>query len=177
MRINIIPVNLLTDAHLRAEFREIIMSIHYYKRSKLTKQGIIYTDIPEAYLLNKGHAYFFYNKFQFVFNRFYELLNEMYIRGFKTGDNEAKFTSLFKEHIEELSLHDYSVTEDDVLINIERILDKLYYMEFVKGKPNFYKLNKNTKTFMEWCIFYTEKLELKYQDVHSMIQDIEQKYK
>jgi len=41
MRINCIPVELLADAHLRAEFREIIMSIHYYKRSSRSPKGII----------------------------------------------------------------------------------------------------------------------------------------
>ena len=62
MRINVIDVKYLSDAHLRAENREILMSCHYYRKSAESGKGIQRNKIPEQYTLNQGHAMFFYNK-------------------------------------------------------------------------------------------------------------------
>lgn len=66
MRINIIPVSLLTDAHLRAEYREILMVPHYFFKSLNSKSSIDWAKVSDSYTLNKGHAYMWYNKFIFI---------------------------------------------------------------------------------------------------------------
>lgn len=159
MRINIIPVEFLTDVHLRAEFREIIMSIHYYKRSVNSPKGIDRKKIPSEYTLNSGHAMFFYNKFLFIKNRYFQLLEEMKNRGFGTESIEELFLPLFEGIIPSFEINDYEVTKKDILVNIQRILEKIHYMEFTKGKPTYYKLNKVSMSFDDWVYYYHFQLD------------------
>lgn len=170
MRINMIPVELLSDAHLRAEYREILMSAHYYRKSSQSKQGIIRSKISKEYTLNTGHAMFFYNKMDYIIKRHDLLEAEMIKRSFKirqTYDLKAS------EYCLPQDINDYIPSQDDILINIERILRRIYEMEFIKNKPGFYKLNGANMSFLDWSVFYTENLKISCSDVHKMITDIE----
>lgn len=151
MRINIIPVKCLSDIHLRAEYREIDMSVHYYKRTKESEKGIDRKKISKTYTLNTGHAYFFYDKFKFVINRVKELEKEMKIRGFKTNNKSKNIKDLINQYIEEKDINDYKITKDDIKINIERILNKIKIKEF-----GFYKLNGKSLTYEEWSEIYSK---------------------
>lgn len=173
MRINIIPVSLLSDRHLQAEFREIIMSIHYYKRSVNSRKGIDDSKISKYYTLNGGHAMMWYNKFKFVENRYNELLVEMKTRNFKTSSIEDKFQKDFNEYIPVFRKNDYIPTKDEFYINIERILYRIYTKIYKDNKPDFYKYNKKKMKFIDWCILYTEKLDLNQEKMFYMIQRIE----
>jgi len=55
VRINIIPVNLLADQHLIAEWNECFMLIGITLKDKLP------LDPPKEYTLGKGHINFFSN--------------------------------------------------------------------------------------------------------------------
>jgi len=142
MRINVIPVSLLLDQHLRAEFREIIMSIHFYKKSLASPKGIDKTKISSKYTLNQGHAYMWYNKFGYIKKRYFELLDEMKLRGFKTDEIESKFIPLFDEVIPLEIQNDYTPTQEDIQINLDRIKEK------IKLRPNWYKFYSETITEM-----------------------------
>ena len=172
MRINIIKVKLLTDVHLMAEYREINMSIHYYRKSLNTKNGIDYSRVSDKYLLNKGHAYFFYNKFTFIMNRFNELHDEMIARCYETSDMKNMFLNLFNDNVKFKDRNDYEVTYEDKLINLERILNKIQYMEFIKNRKSFYKWNRKSMSFNEWVIFYKEHLDIKDEDIKKIVENI-----
>ena len=58
-RINVIPVDQLTDQHLVAEYREMLMVPASLKRSLGSKNGMDTKRIPKQYTLNTGHVYFF----------------------------------------------------------------------------------------------------------------------
>ena len=88
MRINIIPVELLADRHLIAEYREIKMLPKCIVRSSKSKNGIDYNSLPKEYTLNTGHGKFFYNKLGFIENRFQELIQEMKNRNFNVTCTE-----------------------------------------------------------------------------------------
>jgi deoxyribonuclease (pyrimidine dimer) len=77
-RINVIPVEELTDQHLMAEYRELPMVMSSARRSSVT--GYKPTSV---YTLNKGHVKFFYNKKQYLLERWMELIVELNDRGFK----------------------------------------------------------------------------------------------
>lgn len=163
MRINVIPTQLLSNVHLRAEFREIIMSIHYFKRSTKSKRGIDVTKISETYTLNEGHAMFFFNKFGFILKRFFQLRNEMTIRNFKTESIDEKFMTLFEEHIPLDAINDYSPTKEDILINLQRILRRIYI------NPSMY----SERQFIEWCYYYAENLNTGHEWMNNEIVKIE----
>lgn len=76
-RINVIPVQELTDQHLMAEYRELPMVMASARRSSAV--GYKPTD---KYTLNKGHVMFFYNKKRYLLNRWLDLIAELYQRGY-----------------------------------------------------------------------------------------------
>lgn len=133
MRINVVPVGLLTDQHLRAEFREIIMSIHYYRRSRNTKTGIDFSKVSKRYTLNSGHGYMWYNKFGYINQRYHSLLIEMQQRQYRTDAIEQKFAPLLHSQVKAEHMNDWAPTKSDMAVNLERILEK------IAKKPTWYK--------------------------------------
>lgn len=72
-RINCIPPSDLVDAHLLAEYREL---------PRVFKLARKLASPPHTYRLGKGHLKFFYNKGQFLWERWLSIRLEMYERGF-----------------------------------------------------------------------------------------------
>lgn len=178
MRINIIPVSLLTDQHLIAELREIKMLPKSLARSLKSKVGVDFNDLPKSYILNKGHGKFFYDKLNYIEDRFYKLLDESKSRGFnfksdELYDNEFDYTCIT---LKSYKLN-YVPTLDEMVVNVERILERIYEMIFIKQKCNFYKHNGTSKLFLEWCIFYQEELNISYESMFDIILNIELKNK
>lgn len=154
MRINVVPVHMLADIHLRAEYREILMSPYYYKRSMNTLNGINYTKIPSGYTLNTGHGYMWYNKMGYIVRRHYELEQEMIVRGFKIRDVYSLNTSFVNEN----DFGDYIPNKVDMRINIVRILIRIQQMYFEKNKPYFYKYYGESKPYEFWIDLYDKLL-------------------
>lgn len=84
-RINVIPVQELTDQHLMAEYRELPMVMASARRSDPAKHVI-----RTAYTLNKGHVSFFYDKRKFLLDRWLDLIAELYDRGFNIDPASRK---------------------------------------------------------------------------------------
>lgn len=173
MRINIIPVELLPDIHLRAEYREILMAPHYYIKSKNSKSGIDINKISQRYTLNKGHAYFWYDKFKFIKDRHNELENEMTNRHFKIRDIDKISTLL---DLVPMDSKEYIWTYQEILINVQRILEKIFVKEFIENKPNFYKYKQESRTFHQWCDYLTERLKINKKDISNITIKLEQEY-
>lgn len=83
-RLNLIPVEELTDQHLFAEFREIKMVPMSLRRSIAARglEGVL-DIIPHEFTLNKGHVSFFYDKGLYLSHRYDELKAELRNRSFK----------------------------------------------------------------------------------------------
>ena len=162
MRINILPIETLSSVHLRAEFREIIMSIHYYKRSSRSKNGIDESRISKRYTLNGGHAYFWYNKYGYILDRYWKLRDEMIKRNYKVQDAEV-FLEPFNEFIPKSVINDYTPDNEEMIVNLERVLRRIYI------KPKLYK----ERTFIEWCVYYFEYLNITEERMYNMIVEIE----
>jgi deoxyribonuclease (pyrimidine dimer) len=170
MRVNIIPVKFLADAHLRAEYREILMAPHFYNKTLGSKNGIDRKKISKIYTLNKGHAYFFYNKMGYIKERHNLLEQEMIKRSFKTREEYS-----LKTHcIMPFDMNGYEVSYDDKLVNIERILDRIYTKIFIDGKPNFYKYHGENMSFDDWFLFYSYIIQS--DDIIKIRKDIELKH-
>lgn len=88
-RVNLIPVNELTDQHLLAEHREIKRIPNCVKSWKYNLK-----DIPKEYTLWTWHIKFFYNKLHFLYIRYLLLYNECKKRNFEVQFYWNSFTDL-----------------------------------------------------------------------------------
>ena len=129
-RINLINVNELSDQHLIAEYREITMVPAALKRTLNSRNGLILKNIPKNFTLNKGHVTFFYNKGQYLYNRYRLLINEMKKRGFNPNADREFPVKIF---IENNLFNDWKPTIQDLSIIKKRIDSK------IKQKPNWYR--------------------------------------
>ena len=129
-RINIIEPRELTDQQLIAEYREITMVPGSLKRTLASKIGYQEKKVPEKFTLNSGHVYFFYNKGEYLYKRYKQLIQEMIRRGFNPDPNRKFPTAIFKKN----GLYkDWSPTIEDQKIIRERISQK------IAMKPDWYK--------------------------------------
>ena len=135
-RINVLPVDQLTDQHLVAEYREMLMVPASLKRSLASKNGMDKNRIPKHYTLNTGHVYFFYDKGKFLKNRYDSLVNEMKKRGMNPDPERVFPTKVFKNND---LYNNWNVTERAVKINSKRIEER------INMKPNWYRHTKHKR--------------------------------
>lgn len=76
-RINLVDPIELTDQHLIAEYRELLMVPGSLRRSLRSKKGVDLNLLPKKYSLNGGHVSFFYDKLKYLEKRYMLLIHEM----------------------------------------------------------------------------------------------------
>ena len=128
-RINIIPVEDLTDQHLMAEYREIFMIGSALQRSLKSEQWDP-KRIPKKFTLNSGHVYFFYNKGKYLHERYLHIIDEMKQRGFNPDNTRIFPTEVFKDNG---LYNDWLPTIEDQKIIRERISLR------ISQKPDWYR--------------------------------------
>ena len=117
-RINVIPVQLLSDKHLGAEYRElprIFGAVRYLHQHPHLQQKIKY---PSQYVLGKGHVTFFYTKLGYLLKRYHQLCEECRQRGRQVSYGDP---SDLIEGIPASYFGDWTPPLDAVLLNYERI--------------------------------------------------------
>ena len=129
-RINIIEPTELTDQHLIAEYREMIMVPSSLKRTLVSKSGYQEKKVPKKFTLNGGHVYFFYNKGKYLDKRYKQLIKEMRRRGFNPDPNRIFPTDIFKKNG---LYNDWMPTIEDQKIIRQRIAER------IASKPNWYR--------------------------------------
>ena len=127
-RVNVIDPTVLLNQHLMAEIREMPMVTASLKRSLLSKNGVDWKKLPESYTLNKGHVKFFYNKGAWLEKRWHLIIDEALARGWNVDRSRMDF-SVWREND---AMNDYTVHANDIRINLERIVQRVY------EKPTFY---------------------------------------
>jgi deoxyribonuclease (pyrimidine dimer) len=133
VRINIINPQYLTDQHLIAEYDEMLMLLGYVKRYPKIKIIKDKSEIPENYLLGKGHMIFFKDKLKYLKDRHELIKKEMRLRGFKTN-----ITINLKEYPKNLR-NDWAPRKEDHKIIIDRITQK------INKKPKYYRYYREYK--------------------------------
>lgn len=124
-RINVIPVEELTDQHLMAEYRELPMVMTSARRSSAV--GYKPTD---KYTLNKGHVMFFYNKKRYLLNRWLDLIAELYHRGY---DIDPASRVVHWNELNKFEQVDWQPDQHAYNINIDRINTR------ISQRPGWYK--------------------------------------
>ena len=117
MRINVgIPVQNLSDEHLRAEELEISMMPGFYNRVWKGK-----TNIPQRFTLGPGHISFFMNKKSWTLNRYKDLHQECIRRGINVNDKTYKWNSWEGEDVE---YHEEGFEKNLIIERIQNNLNK-----------------------------------------------------
>lgn len=120
-RINVVPVEELTNQHLMAEYRELPRIFTLVKKAQEKgKRPVDFT--VETYRLGKGHVHFFYKRLAWLQERYNELVKELYRRDFNI--NPIRTFSLL-EGLDHYWFGWYSVTTEALQENRERIAKRL----------------------------------------------------
>lgn len=124
-RINVVPVEELSDQWLIAEYRELPRAL---------KGNISIKDAPNSYKLGKGHVKWARKYGLFTYNRYLKIIKEIKFRGFKIN-----FIGDLYKYILDESKNDYKVNLSDLEINKQRLIIKY------NTKPTFYRWTNRTK--------------------------------
>lgn len=124
-RINVIPVEELSDQHLIAEYHEL---------PRCFRQHIDIAFAPDKYCLGEGHMKWAKKHWVYCYWRFGKLIEEMNYRGFKTS-----YTELPLNEIDTHSYGYYVPSPEDYKLNIKRIAEKY------RLKPNWYRWTNREK--------------------------------
>jgi deoxyribonuclease (pyrimidine dimer) len=129
-RINILPVEELTDQHLMAEYREIFM-IGSALQISLKSKNWDKNRIPKELTLGTGHVMFFYDKGQYLYKRYQQIQTELNKRNYNLDKTRLfKVTQFPTEYY-----NDWTPTDRDRTILRERIEER------IKQKPEWYRHN------------------------------------
>jgi hypothetical protein len=115
-RINCVPVEELHQKHLVAEYRELPRVFRLAEAA--AKRGGV--TAPDTYTLGAGHVKFFYSRLSYCQQRFKQLIAEMIRRGYNPQHTECPAVSVPAGW-----LQSWSPTEADLLINRQRIADRM----------------------------------------------------
>ncbi|MDO4427630.1 MAG: pyrimidine dimer DNA glycosylase/endonuclease V [Moraxella sp.] len=133
-RVNIIPVQELTDQHLFAEYREITRLFALVKQAcdKYPIDAVL-KKVVSTYRLSTGHILFFYDKLGYIERRYFELKDEVLKRRFNVSLKDDIVE--FRQVIDKRFYNDFTPSQSDMAINIDRLIEK------IEAKPNWYKIN------------------------------------
>lgn len=120
-RINVIPVKELCNQHLFAEWREMPRIVDSLTKSLSRKKLFNEKEIPERYVLGKGHVKFFYDKFKFLHKRHMLITKELLKRGYVLSKKDS---NIFKK-VEQIRYKDWYPSEEEIKINRERVLSRI----------------------------------------------------
>lgn len=122
-RINVVPVETLTQKHLCAEYRELPRLYALAHRASQSSKPWTNKQ-PENYTLGTSHCIFFYDKLSFLAKRHQALVAEMLSRGYKPTMTEC-LKEQWQDKIPKGYWKDYVPTEDAKRLNQERIDKRL----------------------------------------------------
>lgn len=115
-RINLIPVEELSDQHLVREYNELPRCI---------KQDINTDDAPTIYKLSSGHMKWGKKHSTFLLNRYMQLCDEMVYRGFKVNYPYKNLYEYYELTVDNKNKNWYNVTENDIEVSRNRIIEKI----------------------------------------------------
>ena len=124
-RINTIDPSILTDKHLLAEYKEITRPFNKVI-NRIEKHGIndalTNCKIPERYTLGSGHETFFFNKLEWLYNRYLSLYRELKSRSFNVNSEAFKeISTAFLKLAPTPYWNSYEPSPEDHYLNMVRI--------------------------------------------------------
>lgn len=132
-RINLIPVEELTDQHLMAEYRELPMIAKALEKTLKSKLGYQESKVSSTYILGTGHIYFFYNKRNYLVDRYIKLVKELNCRKFNIDPDTR---NMFWEIFDNINQIHWKPSAEEIEINRNRINER------ISLKPDWYRKTK-----------------------------------
>ena len=132
-RINLIPVEELTDQHLMAEYRELPMIAKALEKTLKSRSRYQETKVSSTYVLGTGHIYFFYNKRDYLVNRYINLVRELKSRKFNIDPNARNMSWEVFDNITQVQ---WQPSAEEIEINRNRINER------ISLKPDWYRKTK-----------------------------------
>lgn len=121
-RINVVPVECLTDKHCLAEYKEITRPFNKVIK-RISNGTMSNVKIPKKYVLGTGHETFFFDKLLWLYKRYYQLRNELLNRNFNIDvdkfDEIAKTISMELRHTRYWGT--WYPTPEDMYLNMARL--------------------------------------------------------
>jgi len=118
-RINVVPVQELSQKMLCGEYREIV---RVFALARKSQDEMHKKKVPNEYTLGTGHCLFFFSRLTFISKRYDSLCNEMLRRGYTC--NRVPKEELHKG-IDKHMFWDYIPTEAAIKLNQDRINERL----------------------------------------------------
>lgn len=132
-RINLISVEELTDQHLMAEYRELPMIAKALEKTLKSKLGYQENKVSPTYVLGTGHIYFFYNKRDYLVDRYIILVKELNCRKFSIEPNARNMSWKVFDNITQIQ---WQPSAEEIEINRNRINER------ISLKPDWYRKTK-----------------------------------
>lgn len=133
-RINVVPVEELSDQWLLAEYHEL---------PRVIKGDFDLRDAPNIYCLGKGHVKWAKKHSRWLLRRYLEVTWELAdYRGYKVNYPFCKLYGLWESKNNRDNDRWYEVNQSDIKLNCERLIEKY------RAKPGFYKWTGREKP--EW---------------------------
>ena len=121
-RINLaIPVENLTDEHLRAEHREIKRICHNFA---VRYSNNSMKNLPNNFCLGTGHVLFFINKPTLTLNRYLSLYKECIKRNFNV-QNYSDNWNIYNGHFDYSKEPKFEVNDNHIQMIVERIVSNI----------------------------------------------------
>lgn len=114
-RINVVPVEELSNQWLIAEYRELPRCI---------KQNINIDNAPKFYTLGSGHMKWARSHTIYLLKRFFELCGEMRYRGFKVNHNPYRLLLRALWSVPLICWKDYKPCKADIVYNRNRLRER-----------------------------------------------------
>lgn len=127
-RVNVVPVEELTNAHAFGEYKEILRPISKVKNAlaKYPNKYAFYKaygkKLPAAYTMGTGHETFFFDKLTYIAERYQQLCEWRKARGYKY--TEISIENLL-DGLPSFVLQSYTPTQQALEINRQRIAERL----------------------------------------------------
>lgn len=120
-RINVVPVETLTDQHLLAEYKEITRPFN--KMIKRIKKGKLDINPPSSYVLGEGHETFFFDKLRWLWNRYFDIYLELENREYNLDQEKfGEISDIFFDVFSGTQFwNDYEPTPEEIYINMARL--------------------------------------------------------
>ena len=116
-RINLVDPRTLHSKHLLAEYRELP---RVFKLVEAAEKRCTVVRIPESYVLGTGHVTFFYDKLQYLADRFKAIVSECKSRGFNITHTEVPVVT-----VDQRWWQGYKPTAAAIELNQARIKDRM----------------------------------------------------
>lgn len=150
-RINLVPVQDLTDQHLMREYQELPRILGNVRKGIAAGKTPKNYKIPGEYVLGTGHMTFFYDKLEFLRKRQDELIKELLNRSYNIQFVDGLDLSEFPDYW----CNDYEPTVKAIELSRSRIFEK------IDLKPSWYKYWG--LTFIEYDLDVVERVFGKIQ--------------